>query len=123
MEQLEKSEHTGEKLNEDFSKEIHDAHLDIFNNGTDATLDGLLGVTKKYLERLDKEAYHEALEDSMKESEQLRWEHQATAGFGQPNAIVEAHQADYRRSATQDLLAQRDGIETAWDGRDRRIPL
>lgn len=109
MEQLEKSEHTGEKLNEDFSKEIHDAHLDIFNNGTDATLDGLLGVTKKYLE-LDKEAYHEALEDSMKESEQLRWEHQATAGFGQPNAIVEAHKADYMKRA-QDLLQQRDGIQ------------
>jgi hypothetical protein len=109
MERLDKSADTSKELNEEWSKELRDAHLDIFNNGTDALLDGLLGVSKKYLE-MDKEAYHEALEESMSEAQRLRWEHQATAGFGTPNAIVEANIAAYPAKAKA-LLEKREGIQ------------
>jgi hypothetical protein len=109
MEQIAKSQENSNDLAEDWNKELRDAHKDIFNNVSDAALDGLLDLSMKSLEK-EKELYHEALEASMKESQQLRWEHQATAGFGSPNAIVEAKIADYLNRAKAQL-GQRQVIE------------
>jgi hypothetical protein len=109
MEQIAKSQETANDLKEDWTKELSDAHMDIFNNGSDALLDSVLGAGKTYLE-MDKKAYRESLEASIKESQQLRWEHQATAGFGSPNAIVEANIAEYPARARA-LLEQREGYE------------
>jgi hypothetical protein len=109
VEQLLKSEETENDQKEEWSKEWHDGHLDIFNNGTDVMLEGMLPWIKRSLETVC-DIYHEALEESMTEAQQLRWEHQATAGFGTPNAIVEAKIAAYPAKA-KELLAQREGIE------------
>jgi hypothetical protein len=109
MERLAKAQEGERSLQEDWSKTLHDARLDIRNNGTDKLVDGLLGVAKTSLE-VDKKAYHEALKESMQESQQLHWEHQATAGFGAPNAIVEAKIADYSKRALV-LAEQRKTIK------------
>jgi hypothetical protein len=114
IEQIAKSQNTASDLREYWSKELSDAHMDIFNNGSDALLDGVLGMGKTHLE-MDKKAYQESLEASMKESQQLRWEHQATAGFGSPNAVVETKIADYTARA-QALLEQRKGYEERLEG-------
>jgi len=114
MEQIAKSQENSNDLAEEWKKELRDAHKDIFNNVSDAALDGLLDLSMKSLEQ-DKELYHEALEASMKESQQLRWEHQATAGFGAPNAIVEAKIADYL-SRAKAQLGQRQVIEDEMAG-------
>ncbi|HEY6252033.1 MAG TPA: hypothetical protein VI685_18915, partial [Candidatus Angelobacter sp.] len=114
MEQIAKSQETVNSLKEDWSKELSAAHMDIFNNGSDALLDGVLGVGRKYLE-MDKKAYQESLEASIKESQQLRWEHQATAGFGSPNKIVEEKTADYVVRARA-LLQQRERYQALLEG-------
>lgn len=109
MERIAKSQENADDLEEDWSKVLRDAHKDIFNNVTDAALDGLLDLSMKSLE-MDKELYHEALEASMKESQQLRAEYQAIKDNSSEIALWDAKKADYLARA-QSQLGQRQVLE------------
>jgi hypothetical protein len=117
MERIAKSQEEANDLNEDWSEELRDAHRDIFNNGSDTLLDGLLGVSKTSLE-MYKESYQEGLEASMKESQQLRAEYLAVAGDPAMKAAWQAKKADYLARA-QNLLGRRELIENGLAGAEK----
>jgi hypothetical protein len=94
MERIAKSQQTENDINEDWSKELRNAHMDIFNNATDALLDGLLGVTNTSLEKY-KKSYQEGLEVSVRESQQLRAEYLAAARNPLEQAAWQAKKAGY----------------------------
>jgi len=114
LERIAKSQEEAKDLNKEWTKELKDAHQDIFLNGSDMLLDGLLGVTKTSLE-MYKDSYHEGLEASMKESQQLRAEYLELAGNPAERAAWQAKQADYL-ARSQRLLGRREVIENAIAG-------
>lgn len=109
MERIAKSQETANDLQEEWGKELSNAHQDIFNNVTDAALDGLLDLSVKSLEK-DKELYHQGLEASKKESQQLRAEYLAIKDNPGEKSLWDAKKADYLARA-QYQLGQRQVIE------------
>jgi len=93
MEQLAKSRENANVLKEDWTKVVSDANTDIFNNGSDTLLDGLLGVTKTSLE-MYRESLHQGLEGSMKESQLLRAEYKAGSSNPAEKALWESKKTD-----------------------------
>jgi prefoldin subunit 5 len=106
IDQLARSEENTSELGKQWNEYVRKAEKDMIDHGVDAAMDGFLGVTKTTLE-VEKEALKEPLEASMKDAQRLRWEYQATAGFGAPNPVVQQRIADYKKNAQ--ALLERDG--------------
>jgi hypothetical protein len=94
MEQIAKSQENANGSREDWAKVVSDAHTDIFNNGSDTLLGGLLNVTTSSLEKY-KESLHEGLEASMAESKQLRAEYKAISNNPAEKALWESKKSEF----------------------------
>jgi hypothetical protein len=94
MEQIAKSQENTNALKEDWTKVVSDANTDIFNNGSDTLLDGLLGVTKTSLE-MYRESLRGGLEASMTESKQLRAEYKSVSSNPAEKALWESKKTEF----------------------------